>query len=280
MNLQAIECRSLEPGPCRVNENHNEDGVIAFITNLIQTNSSTLRCLTIGHEAQILRRTYGDGSPSIEDEGEVLQALVSTEMLLSLSSLTLVGLNVDPTRSDLFSRSIELSCLRKLTLESCTGSAELVRQLAAIMPTDDQAERILLALSEFSFRYEAPERALIAALETFLARINPLVHLSVLLDNTRTMPKVEGFIQKHGVTLKCLVWEGRMEHGAQRTPVSLGYLWDENSEISAILRHCGKLKELGVPFNWQEMYVVSKMSKFVIHDRPCLRFLGTELRIP
>ncbi|KAF7502581.1 hypothetical protein GJ744_005472 [Endocarpon pusillum] len=146
MNLQAIECRSLEPDSWPVHENEELDGVIAFITNLIKTNSSTLRCLTIGHEAQIVRRNYSRRSPGFEDEGAVLQALVSMEMLLSLSSLTLVGLNVDPTRWDLFSRSVELSCLRKLTLEWCAGSAELVQQLAAAVTTNDQAERIQLSI--------------------------------------------------------------------------------------------------------------------------------------
>ena len=272
MNLQAIECRSLEPGPGHVNDYPGEDEVIAFITDLIRTNSGTLRCLTIGREAQILREIYEDVSPSYKDAGEVLQALASMKMLLSLSSLTLVGLNVDPTRSGYFSRSVELSCLRKLTLESCTGSAEFVQQLAVTMTTGDRAERTLLALSEFSFRYESPEQTLVAALETFLARINPLVHLSVLLDSTMTMPKVERFIQKHGVTLKCLIWEGRMNQGVHQSSVSLGDLWDENSEISAILRHCAKLKELGVPLEWQHLYLVSKLSKLVIHNYPCLAY--------
>ncbi len=71
------------------------------------------------------------------------------------------------------------------------------------------------------------------------------------------MPQVGRFIQKHGTTLKCLVWEGRMDQGARQTSVLLGDLWSENSEISAILRHCAKLKELGVPLDWQGFGQVS-----------------------
>ncbi len=257
MKLEAIECRSLDPGPWLVNDYLEDDEVISFIANLIQANCRTLRCLTIGQESQILRTVYKDPDSRSQDEGGVLQALASKMLLLNLSSLALLALNVHPAQAGSLSRSVELSCLRKLTLESCPGSAEFIQQLAATMPTDNSAEQTLLALSEFSFRYEAPEQTLIAALETFLVRINPLVHLSVLLDSTRTMPQVGRFIQKHGTTLKCLVWEGRIGQGSGQTPDSLGDIWDEDSEISAVLRHCPQLKELGVPLDWHTFCPVS-----------------------
>jgi hypothetical protein len=167
--------------------------VLAFFTELIQGSVETLRSLEIGQESQILRSNHehsltksDDGDDDDDDDDcKVLTVLAVEDRLLNLSSLSIVGLNVSPGQSKFFSKSIKLSCLRSLVLESCIGSAGLIQQLAATMTTADGAGQVTLGPTEFTFRHEDPDQRLVSALEGFLRNVNPLTHLSVL-DNTKS----------------------------------------------------------------------------------------------
>jgi hypothetical protein len=229
-----------------------KNSAVAFIGHLIRASAETLRSLTVGHELSLLPSIHWQCDPSYLDMGEVLCALAFKNVILELSSPKIMGLGVDPKHTQYFSDSINLSCLKSLTLESCPGSAPLLRQLAAAEITKGSAQLRLLELREFTVRNEAPDRALISALEAFLSRINPLMRLSVLLDNTDIMPAVTCFIAKHAQTLKSLVWEGRQRTGQGHTSITLGVMQDPTSEFSAIMENCTQLRELSVPWPWQD----------------------------
>jgi hypothetical protein len=177
---------------------------MTFIGNLIRANTEMLRSLTVGQKLDAGLSSYQEPISQYEDNGEVLMALSFKDTLLKLSSLQVVGLSVSPEQSNYFSESIELSRLRNLTLESCPGSATLFHQLAATVTTDGSEELALLALREFALRHETPDQPLVAALEAFLGRANPLTLLSVLFDNTDIMPTVKCFIARHRATLESL----------------------------------------------------------------------------
>jgi len=255
LSLEDIECRCLKPvSPSYDDQDNEEDDMEMFVRVLIRANSETLRSLSLGREAEVLLSNYTASVHRDKDDDEVLGALCLEDTLLRLSSLKIVGLNVSPAQSDYFSKSIELSLLRNLTIESCPGSATLIRQLGAAVITDGLAEPGGLALKEFTFRHEAPDSLLMGALEAFLSRISPLTHLSVLLDNTDTMPRVSRFIARHGATLKSLVWSGRHSRpGYQDCSLSLGNIRDPTSELTAILENCTKLIELSVAWDWCDL---------------------------
>jgi hypothetical protein len=164
--------------------------VLAYFTELIQGNVGTLRSLEIGQESQILRSnhehnlTESDDGDDDDDGCKVLTALAVEDRLRNLSSLSILGLDVSPEQSKFFSKSIKLSCLRSLVLESCIRSAGLVQQLAVTLTTADGAGQVNLGLNELTFRHEDPDQRLVSALEGFLKNVNPLTYLSVL-DNTK-----------------------------------------------------------------------------------------------
>jgi hypothetical protein len=256
LKLEDIECRCLEPtSQWEYDQGYLDDSAVTFIGDLIRASAETLHSLTVGQELDILRSTHREPRSKWADRGEVLNALSFKNILLKLASLRIIGLGVSPEDSHYFSDSIELSCLRSLTLESCDGSAPLIRQLAATETTDGSAQLGHLNLREFTFRYEAPDQVLVTALEAFLGCTSPLVHLSVLLDNTNIMPTVNCFIARHGETLKSLVWEGRQQKSPGHSSISLGTIQDPISELSAIIAKCTELRELSVPWSWPDANV-------------------------
>jgi hypothetical protein len=246
--------------------------VVAFLSKLIQANVETLRCLEVGQELQIWESNQpnDNGYIQLNDEGEVLKALAVKDMYLKLQSLRVIGLSINPTHSNFFSDSIAIVRLQNLTLELCAGSVEFLQKFAASMIAEDGAHKVALGLKEFTFRHEEPHDTLIPALEEFLASINPLTHLSVLLDNTLVMPNVECFLRRHSATLKSLVWGGRTgpRHGEtyEQSSVSLGSRFDPRSEIAAIFTQCNKLKEPSVPLEWGYARNVSKYSISSVAD--------------
>lgn len=119
-------------------EEEEEEGgdVVTFIENLIRANAETLRSLAVGQEPDIFRTNYRGLVSRYDDKNGVLKALALKNIPLKLSSPTIIGLNVSPAQSD-YSRSIDFSRLRNLTLESCPGSADLIQKLAATVTTDE-----------------------------------------------------------------------------------------------------------------------------------------------
>jgi hypothetical protein len=135
------------------------------------------------------------------------------------------------------------------------------------MTTADGTRQVSLGLTESTFRHDAPDQRLVSALEGYLKDVNPLTHLSVL-DNTSVMPDLGDIVQRHGGTLQSLVSEGREGLGSAEIGSSLlsGSFRDPISEISAFLRHCTKLKELGVPLVWQHDSDVSDDLSMLMTD--------------
>jgi hypothetical protein len=117
----------------------------------------TLRSLEIGQESQILRSnhehnlTESDDGDDDDDGCKVLTALAVEDRLLNLPSLSILGLNVSPGQSKFFSKSIKLSCLRSLVLESCIRSAGLAGPTAC---SDHDNSRWCLAGNSWSNRID------------------------------------------------------------------------------------------------------------------------------
>jgi hypothetical protein len=132
------------------------------------------------------------------------------------------------------------------------------------MTTADGAGQVTLGLTGFIFRHEALDQRLVSALEGFLRNVNPLMYLSVFLDNTSVMPDLGDIVQRHGETLQSLVWEGREGPDSAEIGSSLllGSFRDPSSEISAILHNCTKLRKLSVPLVWQHDSDVSHASVY------------------
>jgi hypothetical protein len=252
--LEAIECRSLD-APTEYDDEVSikQSEIAQFIAGLVKKNAETLCSLELGQELELPHNLT-------DDHGAVLDALAPVNATpLKLSCLGLVGFDVDPNTSSFFTKSIEINRLRKLTLESCFGITRLLHQLAY---ADDETVDMKLSLDQFTFRHESPDQALLSSLEAFLGRIPGLTHLSVLLDNITNMPNVTCFTERHGPSLKTLVWEGRAElpqnlNSDRRASKSLGTICDSSSEVSRILKHCVNLEELSVPFDWHEYSEVS-----------------------
>ncbi len=96
-----------------------------------------------------------------DGRGQALKALFLEKWPLIQSSFSITGLDVSPFQSDYFSKSIEISRLGNLGLESCPENAEMIRKLAATMTPENGPEQVALDLRESTSRHEVPDQPLV-----------------------------------------------------------------------------------------------------------------------
>ena len=240
--LNTFECRSIQ-----------NVKALEHIMTFLASNSISLHTLKMGRERQLvtkyLARYVRDSNVTIRDAPEEDDAsfaiTVRQPLALHLQCLELYGMSF-PSPTGGLAQWIEITFLRRLCLESCNGVEKVLTYLANCAHRPVQ-------LQEFVLRIDQPTQLLNKALCSFLSSFYGLRLLSVLLDSTDTMPRVDCFLETHGPTIEVLVWEGRKcprQDGSQDTSHTLGSVHDTDSEISKIFSQCPNLVELSVAWAW------------------------------
>lgn len=161
----------------------------------------------------------------------------------NLHSLHLIGImlrNPLPGAPLIFTN---LEVLQSLCLESCSGTLQLLKSLTSFAN---------LQLKRFWLRCEEDTVEFRTVLSSFLESFSGLEHLAILLDNARAPLKIGKLTDKHGMTLKTLVWESRQ--GPRTTlKVNTSYPTDNSgvdSDLEIICDDCKQLEELGIAIDW------------------------------
>lgn len=168
----------------------------------------------------------------------------SSRPKFNLHSLHLVGIvlrNPLPGAPLIFTN---LEVLQSLCLESCSGILQLLKSLTSFAN---------LQLKRFWLRCEEETVEFRIVLNSFLESFSGLEHLAILLDNARAPLKIRKLTDKHGMTLKTLVWESRQ--GPRTTlSVNTSYPMDRSSkaysDLELICDDCKQLEELGITIDW------------------------------
>ena len=226
----------------------------------ISNTKATLRHLTLGREIDMVNRYAStgelddDGGLMLQDLEEELHSVSSsnsTAFPLELWTLHLIGLRLIPPSSPIPISVLpftKLEMLQVLCLESCIGAEAVLSNLAT---------RSHLSLKRFQLRFEGESQGLHDSLASFLRSFSGLVHLSVLLDKTTSLPSLDCFLTTHGPSLRSLTWEGRT------TPRTTAATCTSLSNHTSLLRYpfahprCDKLRELGIPISWNLTYGAS-----------------------
>lgn len=253
-NLQVLECRSVLDGEA--------------LARIVKANCDTLKVLRVGQEKVLVDRYRQDRTFFQAQTIQTLHAsldVVGFQDVKNLEELGVYGLDVsflflEPTLHVSF-----VSNLRRLSLESCHGTAALLDDLASAfhdIQFESSPDKQLPQLKHFLLRHEAPTQQLKAALNRFLSTFAGLETLSILLENATLLDRPQTFLSNHGPTLKTLVLECRIQPrenlGLDTTrPFGAGTfsqtLWQDS--IEDVCRLCPNLEELGTGFPWNDEIV-------------------------
>jgi hypothetical protein len=253
-NLTLLECRSINDG--------------AAWGRLVQKSSASLQTLRFGQEKELLdsyRSTRNGFLNQIAQPGDSFISVLSLQDIPNLQEIALFGIDITPFIPQSIPDALFFCGLKRLTLESCSGSADFLDTMADTFrhaQTSDAASRRIPKLKEFSFRHEAPTSRLKDCLIRFLSSFNGLEKLSLLFENGTFLERCSTLICGHGPTLETLVLECRVqprEHlglDSSRPFGAGGYsqeLWEQS--INDICRLCPNLVELGMGFPWNDEIV-------------------------
>ena len=246
--LKTLECRSVQ-----------NLKTLEHVKALVTSNADALHTLKLGRERQLvtkyLERFVRD--PTVtrdtpEDNDALFIIALTDPWVLKLRCLELYGLDL-PSSTGGLTEGIDPTSLRRLCLESCDGVERVLCNLT-------ENTHHPLNLQELVLRIENPTQLTNKALYSFLTSFSGLKVLSVLIETTDPMPRVDCFLEAHGPTLQVLVWEGRKSprhDNRDDTSHTLGSVYDPESEISKILSQCTKLVELSIAWDWDDRSSVS-----------------------
>ena len=220
-----------------------------------------LRHLKLGSPNRILD-FYLRGQPNLIEAEELLPFDEILDMeedldfvlrkLECLESLELIGLDLEQPNlsnpTEHWTQRMLQPNLRRIVIESCANIMTCFEELIKL-------SKMQHGLHEFVFRHEAPKRDKIYEyLKSFLTGFSGLSLVSVLLDNSDTMPDLEGCLQTHGPTLRQLVWECRKSPRAAKSKETSILL--NRREVRTLCHLCPNLNELSVSLS-QESAVES-----------------------
>lgn len=252
--LKVFECRSVMEGKA--------------LGRIAKANCDTLKALRFGQEKALVDR-YRLGRSGFQEQTvqplESLLTIVRFQEMQKLEELCLYGLNLSPLFLGSPNPTSFIFGLKRLTLESCSGTAELLHSLVATFyeaQTSSSLNKRAPQLKHFLLRHEAPSTQLKTALSRFLSSFTGLETLSLLLENATFLDRPCSFLPNHGVTLKTLVLECRIQPRENlgldtSRPFGAGaytqVLWQDT--IEDICQLCPNLEELGTGFPWNDEIV-------------------------
>lgn len=256
LNIEELRFRSLEPVQ-----------IVGWMGNLVATNLTTLRHLEIGAENKVgeCRRNnafYNDSDPNFQLTKKFRQKLETCLVdvhgpsypVLSLSSLTLVGLSLLDLEDSDGRPIIDWNNLKALAIKSCSRlDGTLAFLQSAIVKPVGSGE--VVKLKSFDLRSDnrvnTPNTAIVLdALKNFLTSFNGLVHLGLLLeDRNVSVSMFAAILEKHGPTLRRLIWDVRLQERTSFTK-DLSRAQTGNAHVAWIFKWCPMLEELGLSLDW------------------------------
>lgn len=237
------------------------------VVKILSENEETLESLRLGQERYMVDEYHRNRLGFLDHLPQPHESLYASAYSLvnfpRLRELSLHGLSLDTLRPDSVPQALFFCKLEKLTLESCSGSAELLESLAdtfhSVSSSVDtpRSPAISPSLKHFSFRHERPTIALKDSVVRFLASFVGLETLSLLFENATFLERPSTLIAEHGPTIRSLVLESRIQprehlsHDTSRPFGVGGYsqeIWE--ASINDISRLCPNIVELGIGFPW------------------------------
>lgn len=240
--------------------------ILDWLSELVVINCTTLQHLEIGVEdiAGDYRRTdlaHDDKSilkltKQLRQQFEKfsIEYYESPYPSLSLSSLTLVGIDLLAFENSESRPIIDWTHLRTLGLKSCSQLSETLDFLqSAIVKTDESGKGVNLTALDLRSENISSTRSLYDALKSFLTSFNGLVHLSLLLeDRYISLSTLTAILDYHGPSLRRFIWDIRLQERTSfhkdRSSAQTG-----NMHICHIIKRCPLLEELGLTFDWSAL---------------------------
>ncbi|KAI9871580.1 MAG: hypothetical protein M1830_002727 [Pleopsidium flavum] len=236
-----------------------------YMGQLAGEQRSSLRHLEVGTELSLAKRYAISGSYNLKEQREAadhfltgLEESPNLSVPFNLTSLRLCGLWVDDAFLGDFATQTITRNLKKLGLESCSGSevflTALLKSFNSSVPlSQSDTSHSAPKLTSFTFRHEQPTAVMVDSLDKFISSFSGLEELFVLLDKTNKMLHPRCFSAQHGPTLKALVWEGRT---APRTSMAVDTSIitkgpsSADAHLNEICNSCPNLVELGIALDW------------------------------
>ncbi|KAL8951409.1 MAG: hypothetical protein Q9222_002630 [Ikaeria aurantiellina] len=166
---------------------------------------------------------------------------------LALNTLTLKAL----CASGLPTGKESVFCWHNLTSLSIQSCWELEEFFIGLMAENEGLPRIsAFKLRSFSIRHEISDDNLKEQLEQFRVSLPALTKLSVLLEPVNQFLDIERVLERHGPTLRSLVWHERNKTRLEDHVFEQRWKLIWSNYVTAIAERCPNLVELGIPLNW------------------------------
>lgn len=237
---------------------------VDWMADLVATNSKTLQHLEMGAESTVrdCRRNDSftkDNNSNVQLTQQFRQELDkylvtsdgSSYAVLSVSSLTLVGLSLLALDDSKGRPIIDWTTLRDLALKSCSQlDGTLAFLQSAMVILDGSGEGVNLKSFDLRSDNRANPALVAVALNNFLTSFSGLVHLGLLIeDPVISASMLTAILKSQGSTLRRLIWDVRMQ---ERTSfmTDLSRANSKNRHLVSISKQCPLLEELGVSFDW------------------------------
>lgn len=242
--LEELRLESLEPSH-----------IVDWMCSLVATNFETLQHLEIGQVGDRRLSDADDESLTRNIRQKIASILEKSHgppyPSLSISSLTLVGLNSLALENSKARPIIDWTNLRALALKSCKQLDNTLNFLQSAIAKSDKSG-VAVNLKSFDLRSATGETVIVLdALEKFLTSFNGLVHLGLLLEGQRisSSSTLSAVVKHHGPTLRRLIWDFRLQ---ERTSFTKDPSWghSDNKHLVSISRRCPLLEELGLTLDW------------------------------
>lgn len=230
---------------------------------IISSNISTLKTLTIGFEQHAIReyeavnsldaysalggRISKDCKLAINDLVPCLKhrRMKSRETITSsIENLRLTSFDFDTTLLHAMSSFLDFSKLVSLSLESCAGLPDGL--------TYWETKTDLPCLRSLTIRTELGGDRMWPALDTFICSLIGLTDLSLLMEGDMEELELEDIFKHHGKTLRSLVVDTRTgpRDNTIETTSTQPHKYVSESYITEISKHCLGLIELGITLDW------------------------------
>ena len=229
-------------------------------SKLIVQNCDTIRHLHLGVTSTVVQNYAIHSRPGEyelpasfgEMAKEELAAFEQDMMrLLSPETLGLYGLNFVNVVEGALGLQIDFGSMTSLRLESCSGLNEAFRILMG-HDASQNATLSALQLNSFLVRQEGVDQAFAQHLTAFLTSFTGLNHLGLLLEgHTHSMRKAP-ILEKHGKTLRTLIWDERRRPRKDTSEVT-SLSTRDNNNLNLIAYKCPNLKALGLSVGWESL---------------------------